>query len=110
MFPYTSRVDENGQIGVVRRSLVGEIRTTAVYHALSWMSHKCKRRVKSVQGAEILAAPEGKDEGELLSQTYSAVSGVEIKIHRCVDSKQLFTSLSAQSNSIDRSIRYPHEI
>lgn len=77
----------------------------SIYHASSWISHKSKRLVKSVPAAEILAATEGIDEGKMIAQAYSEILGFDIKLRLCVDSKDLFTSLSTQRNSIDRSIR-----
>ena len=61
--------------------------------------------MKSVPAAEIFAATEGIDEGKMVAQAYSEVMSMDIKMHLCVDSKDLFTSLSTQRNSIDRSIR-----
>lgn len=105
MFSDASRVDENGQIGVLTGLLVGEMENNSIYHPLSWISHKAKRPVKSVPAAEILAATEGIDEGKTISSAYSELMCMDIKLRLCVDSKDLFTSLSTHRNSIDRSIR-----
>ncbi len=105
VFSDASRVDENGQIGLLAGLLVGEMEKQSICHALSWISHKSKRPVKSVPAAEILAATEGIDEGKMIAQAYSELMAMEIKMQLCVDSKDLFTSLSTQRNSIDRSIR-----
>lgn len=105
VFSDASRVDENGQTGVVAGLLVGEMKHDAIYHVLSWISYNSKLPVKSVPAAEILAATEGIDERKMLSQAYSELMGLNIKMRLCVDSKDLFTSLSTQRNSVDRSIR-----
>lgn len=81
------------------------MRRDAIYHPISWISHKSKRPVKNVPIADILAAAEGIDEGKAISLAYSELMDMEIKFKLCVDSRDLFTSLSTQRNSIDRSIR-----
>lgn len=105
VFSDASRVDENGQIGIVSGLLLGELKEGTPYHILSWISHKTKRPVKSVPAAEILAASGAIDEGKLLKKAYSELINVEVKLIVCVDSKDLFTSLSTQRLSLDRSIR-----
>ena len=69
------------------------------------MSHKSKRPVKSVPAAEILAATEGIDERKTIAKAYSELMDMDIKMQLCVDSKDLFTTMSTQRNSIKRSIR-----
>ena len=66
LFADASRTNENGQLGVLAGLLVGELKNNAIYHAVSWRSHKSKRPVKSVSAAEILAAAEGIDEEKSL--------------------------------------------
>ena len=105
VFADASRVDECGQLGVLTGLLIGKMKKNAIYHAVSWMSHKSKRPVKSVPAAEIFAAAEGIYEGKTVAMAYSELLDVEIKIRVLVDSKDLFTSLSTQKNSIDKSIR-----
>ena len=55
--------------------------------------------------AEILAASEAIDEGKMIAKTVSQLLGIPIPLTILVDSKDLFTSMSTQRNSIDRSIR-----
>lgn len=71
----------------------------------SWISHKSKIPAKSVPAAEILAAGESIDEGNTISSAYSEIVGHKIELSLCVDSKEIFTSVSTQRNSIDKSIR-----
>ena len=105
VFSDASRIDENGQLGVLTGLLVGEMKQNSIYHPLSWISHKSKRPVKSVPAAEILAASEGIDKGKSIAAAYSEIMDMNIKVRLFVDSKDLSTSLSTQTNSIDRSIR-----
>ena len=105
VFADASRIDDCGQLGVVTGLLIGEMKNNSIYHAISWMSHKAKRPVKSVPAAEIFAAAEGIDEGKTIAKAYSELLDMEIKLRIAVDSKDLFTSLSTQRNSIDKSIR-----
>lgn len=100
-----SKIDENGQLGVTTGLLVGDMKEGSVFHNISWLSHKSKRPIKSVPAAEILAASEGIHEGKMIASVYSEIFQMEISLRLFVDSKDLFTSLSSQRLSIDRSIR-----
>ena len=71
----------------------------------SWLSFVSKRPVKNVPAAEIFAAGHGIDNGKAVAHAYSQILNMNIPVRLCVDSKDLFTSLSTQRNSIDRSIR-----
>lgn len=55
-----------------------------------------------LQTAAILAATEFIDEGKLIAQAYLEIMAIYIKMRRCVDSNDLFTSLSTQLNFIYR--------
>ena len=105
VFADASKSNENGQLGIVTGLLIGDLCEGSVLHNISWISHKSKRPVKSVPAAEILAAAEGIDEGKMISGAYSEIFNMEVDLKIFVDSKDLFTSLSTQRLSIDRSIR-----
>ena len=105
MFADASRNDECGQLVALTGLLIGEMKKNAIYHAISWISHKAKRPIKSVPAAEIFAAAEGLDIGKTIAKAYSELLYMDIKVRLAVDSKDLFTSLSTQKNSIDKSIR-----
>lgn len=104
IFEDASRIDKSCQIGIISGLLPGELKKGYVFHTF-WISHKCKRPVKSVLAAESLAAAEAIDEGEQLSKAFSENFRVEVKLLICVDSKELFTYLSTQILSLDKSIR-----
>lgn len=53
---------------------------------------------------EIVAEAEAIDEGTHIQAAYSEILDVEINLQLCVDSKDLYTLLSIQGNSIDKSI------
>lgn len=77
----------------------------AIYHVLSWISHKAKSPVKSVPAAEILSATEGIDEGKTFAQAYSEIMGMDIKnstVCRIQRSAHLY--LSTQRDFAYRSI------
>lgn len=61
--------------------------------------------VQSVPAFEILAAVESIAERKAISNTLSEIYRMENGIHICIDFRDLFTSLSTEQNSIDRSIR-----
>lgn len=95
-FADASRIDEQGQIGVIIGLLVDNMDRDAIFHPIFWMSHKAKRPVKSVPAAEILAASEAIDEGKIITIAFKEILSIEIEFDICVDSKDLFTSLSTQ--------------
>lgn len=105
VFSDASKVDENGQLGMSCGLLVREMNEGSVFHPISWLSHKSRRPVKSLPAAEILAASEAIDEAKAVAGVYSELFDMEIKIRLCADSKDLFTCLSTQKMSVDRSIR-----
>ena len=105
VFADASRTDDCGQLGILTGLLIGEIKKNAIYHTISWISHKAKRPVKNVPAADILAAAEYIDEGNTISKAYSELLDMDMKVRLAVDSKDLFTSLSTQKNSIDNLIR-----
>lgn len=104
-FADASKSSENGQLGVLVGLLLGEMKMGSIFHPISWNSHKSKRPVKSVPAAEILATSEAIDESKMIAHAYMELLNLNVPVHVCVDSKDLFTSLSTQRNSIDRSIR-----
>lgn len=104
-FADASKPNEYGQIGVLTGLLVGKLEQGSIFHSLSWISHKSKRPVKCIPAAEILASGETIDEAKSIAHTYRELLNMDISVQLCVDSKDLFTSLSTQRNSIDRSIR-----
>lgn len=104
-FSDASKVDENGQLGIICGLLVGDMSEGSVFHPITWLSHKSRRPIKSVPAAEILAASEAIDEAKAIAGVYSELFNMNIKVRLCVDSKDLFTSLSTQRLSVDRSIR-----
>lgn len=104
-FADASKPNSYGQIGVIFGLMVGDLAQNAIYHTISWISHKSRRPTKSVPAANILAAAEVIDELKIIAETYRELLKIDIKTQICLDSRELFTSLSTQSNSIDRSIR-----
>lgn len=72
---------------------------------MSWISNEAKRPVKSVPAAKLLAAGEGIGEGKMLINALSEMLAVPVNLQVCLDSKDLFTFLSTQKVSIDKSIR-----
>lgn len=100
-----SIICEKCQLGLIPELLIWKLRNNAPYHVLSWMSYKSKQVVKSVPVAEILVAAEVIEGGKVLTGTYAEIMNMEIKLWIYVDSKDIFTSLWAQRNSIDNSIK-----
>ena len=105
VFSDAGRKVDRGQISVLSGLLLGDVKKGCVFHALSWISHKSKRPVKSVGAAEILAAGEAIDEGKLLKFAVSTLLPFTIDFMLVVDSRDLYNTLSTCRNSADRSIR-----
>lgn len=105
VFSDAGRLTDHGQLSYFAGLLIGPFAQDSLFYVLSWMSHKSKRPVKSVGAAEILAASESMDEGKILKKTMTKVLQVPLRLIVALDSRDLFTSLSTQRNSIDKSIR-----
>lgn len=99
------RTVDHGQLSFISGLLIGPLQVGSVFHTISWLSHKSKRPVKSTAAAETLAASEAIDEGKVLKKAFSVLFGFTVPLIIVIDSKDLYTSLSTQRNSIDRSIR-----
>lgn len=70
-----------------------------------WSSHKARGPVKSIGAAEKLAAGEAIDIDKVIRCLYERVISVKINLVIAVDSKDLYTTLTTQRQSIDKSIR-----
>lgn len=105
VFADASRIDDVGQLGVLTGLLLGPMKKDSLYHMISWVSHKAKTPVKSIQAAGIFAAAKGIDDFKIACSVYNEILDVNVKLRLCVDSKDIFSSLSTQKNSIDKSIR-----
>ena len=105
VFCDAGRSTENARLSVISGLLIGSMESGSVYHAVSWFSHKCKRPVRSIPAGEILAAGEGIDDGVVLKRAYALLLDVDVDLIVALDSKDLYSSLSTQRKSIDRSVR-----
>lgn len=103
--PDASKGSEHRQLGVLVGLRTGEVKSNAIYRAISWFLHKSRSKVKSVPAAEAIAAAESIDEAKMIAHAYNQVLGVRVHVQFCVDSKDLLISLSTQRNSIDQSTR-----
>lgn len=104
-FPDARKGSELSQLGVIIGLLIGEFKSGSIYHSISWLSYKSMLPTKRTTAAEILSAPEAIEEAKIITHSYKQMLQVNVNVQVCVDSKDLFTSLSTQPNSIDRSIR-----
>jgi len=105
VFADAGRTLDHGQLSIVAGLLIGPLSENSILHVYSWISHKSKRPVRSIGAAEVLAASEAVDEGKVLKSAMTRLLGINVELIVIVDSKDLYTSLSTQRNSIDRSIR-----
>jgi len=105
IFADAGRRIDHGQLCFISGILIGPLQRGSRFYVINWTSHKSKRLVKSSTAAETLAAGEAIDNGQMLKDALSFVLGIKIHLTIVVDSKDLYTSLTTQRNSIDRSIR-----
>lgn len=96
---------DDGQFSFFAGLLFGPFEEGSLFYTLSWSSQKWKRPVKSIGAAKILAASESIDEGKCLKRPAALLFGIDISIIIALDSRDLYTSLSTQRNSIDNLIR-----
>lgn len=68
------------------------------------MSKMSKHPVKSVGAAKILTAGEAIDEGKILKSVLSILLVAHLRLFVSLGSRNFFSSLSTQRNSIDKSI------
>lgn len=104
VFSDSVRVTDHGHCYVYGLLLNG-LNKDLTFYTLSWSSHKSKRPVKSTGSAEILAAGQAIQEGKVLRESLQTILGTKRDLWVAVDRKDLYTSLSTQRNSIDKSIR-----
>ena len=105
VFADAGKPSESVQLSTLWGVLIGSVQEGSFYHTVSWSSHKSKRPVRSIAAGEILAAGEAIDEGIMLKRTFSLLLDLSVELIFILDSKDLYTSLSTQRQSIDRSVR-----
>lgn len=98
-----SKVDKNGQICVICVLFIRNMKAESVFHPIMWISHNSRRSVKSVQAAEVLSVAESIDEANIIAVAYSELFQPKRRVGLFVDSMDLFSSLSTQTLSFDRS-------
>lgn len=104
-FADESHTMEGSQLCYLIGLFIGDVASGSTFYLLSWSSHKSRRPVKSTPAAEILAASEALDELVCLHSVIVRILGVPVNLWQLVDSKDLYTSLSTQRQSIDKSVR-----
>ena len=105
IFADASRQNDRGQLSYLSGILFGNLESGAIFHTISWNSHKSRQPVKSVASAETLASGEAIDKGNALVRTLIERLGIEVNLMLAVDSKDLFSTLSTCRIAADRSIR-----
>lgn len=104
-FADASFKEDKSQLAYVIGLVFGDVKKDSVFHLLSWASHKSRRPVHSTPAAEILAASEAIDELMMLKNALDAIFEVRVHTYVLIDSKDLYSTLSTQKNSVDRSVR-----
>lgn len=105
VFAHAGLKVDYGQQFVLKRLDFGTFAENSVFPMLFQISYKLKGPVKSVDAAEVVAMSQGIDEGNVFREAAALLFGTAVDLIKVVDSKDLFTYLSTQKNSIDRSTR-----
>lgn len=105
MFSDAGHQPDHGQFSCFPGLLIGSFAQDSLSYVPSWMSHKSKVPAKSVGAAKILAAFEATDEGEIFKPALSTALSTKLRLVAVPDLRELFTSLSMQRNSADKSNR-----
>ena len=105
VFSDANRQDSNGQLGFICGLLVGPFSVGSLFHTISWSSKKSKRPVRSIGSAETIAAGVAIDEGKLLVMSLKLLLGIHVDLRVCVDSKDLWDTLTTCHEPTDKSVR-----
>lgn len=105
VFCDAGRPAEAGQLCNIGGLLVDDFSCGSIFHVISWASHKAHRPERSTDAAETLAAGEGIDTGKIIVKVYKLLLQVKLDLVITVNSKDLYTTLTAQRQSVDRPIR-----
>lgn len=105
VFTDAGRPSTSAQLHMICGLLIGPLDHGAYYYTVSWSSHNSERLVRSIAAGKILAAGERIDEWFMPKQTYPLLHGSYIELIEVLDSKDLYTSLSTQLQSVDRYVR-----
>lgn len=66
VFGDAGRVADHGELSIAGDLLIDHLGKNAHFHTLVWMSHESRRHSKSTGAAEVLAAGNAIDEGNVL--------------------------------------------
>lgn len=85
--------------------MIGSLEYGSIYHTVSWSSHRSKIPVRSIVAGEVLAAGATIDDGVVLKRVYGMPLYIDFELIVALDSRDSFSSLATQWQSIYRSIR-----
>lgn len=106
VFSDTGRSSDHGYLFYIALLLIDDIQRVSIFLVLYWSSHRSKLLVSSIGAADILAAGEEIYEGKMLFKSLYTVFSTPVPLVIEHDSKDMFTSLRTQKNSVDKSIRF----
>lgn len=87
VFVYAGRITDHGLLGYFSGILLNEIPYEYIFLALSWSSHKYKRRIKITGTAEILATGESIEAVKVLWYYPQVLLNTKIELLISVDKK-----------------------
>lgn len=105
VFTNVSRSDPHVQLGCIVGLLIGDMRKNLVSHVVAWLSHKSRRKVKSVTAEKLLAASKSIDLGKEAAPCFSENLDTKVIFYLVIYSKELFSTISTQENAADCSPR-----
>lgn len=96
---------ENDQPRALVNLLLVKMTMNSIFQLMSWIFHKSKLSVKNFTAAKILSTEEDIDESKMITHVYMKLLKLEVRVHVCVDSKNLSMYFSTHHNFPDLSIR-----
>lgn len=102
-FADASHTEKGSQLSYIVGLVLGDVTRGSEFFFLSWALQISQQPVRSIPAAQILAAGDSIDEIVIYERTLNLTLGICIKLIVLVDSNDLYHSLSAQRNSIDKS-------
>ena len=93
------------QNGMIFCILFGNLSSRSVFNALTWLSKRAKRPVKSAACAEVLGSSAAAYGSSLLQAAYCKLPGVNASLLTIVDTEGLYATISTSRRSTKKAIK-----
>lgn len=96
---------ESEQLAHIAGLLFVPMKSESIFHFKSWSEHKSRRPVESIGASEMLGAGNAFDLEKIPLKASHKLSSLPRDFIIAVDSENLYTMLTSQGQSVDKSIR-----